>query len=108
MLIKGTLGYMLCFQYKMINTFFLNKKVIFLESVKLPYTHFSFCLTKEETTFHIFFKCCKTQLSWEELRKYFLEDFSLPVLSPQTVIFGFLDYSEHDAFKNAIHECCRC
>ena len=57
---------------------------------------FSFCHTKEETTFHIFFECCKTQPLWEELRKYFHDVFSLPILSPQTDHFGFLDFSEHE------------
>ena len=88
-------SYMRCFQYKIINNIlFLNKKLYIFGVSETPLC--SFCHTKEETTFHIFFECCKTQSLWEELRKYFHDDFSLPILSPQTALFGFLDFSEHE------------
>ena len=54
------------------------------------------CHTKEETTFHIFFESCKIQSLWEEFRKYFHDDFSLPILLPQTALLGFLDFSERE------------
>ena len=88
-------SYMLCFQYKIINyILFLNKKLYIFGISETPLC--SFCHAKEEATFHIFFNCCKTQSLWEELRKYFHDDFSLPILSPQTALFGFLDFSEHE------------
>ena len=87
-------SYMRCFQYKIIkNILFLNKKLYIFGINETPLC--SFCHTKEETTFHVFFECCKTQSLWEELRKYFQYDFSLPILSPQTALYGFLDFSEH-------------
>ena len=77
---------MRCFQYKIINNILsLNKKLYIFGISEAPLC--SFCHTKEEATFHIFFRCCKTQFLWEELRKYFLGDFSLPILSPQTAFF---------------------
>ena len=88
-------SYMCCFQYKIINyILFLNKKLYIFGISETPLC--SFCRAKEEATFHIFFNCCKTQSLWEELRKYFHDDFSLPILSPQTALFGFLDFSEHE------------
>ena len=88
-------SYMRCFQYKIINyILFLNKKLYIFGISETPLC--SFCHAKEEATFHIFFNCCKTQSLWEELRKYFHDDFSLPILSPQTALFGFLDFSEHE------------
>ena len=86
---------MRCFQYKIINNILLlNKKLYIFGVIETPLC--SFYHTKEETTFHIFFECCKSQSLWEELRKYFYHDFSLPILSPQTALFGCLDFSEHE------------
>ena len=79
-------SYMRCFQYKIItNILFLNKKLYIFGVSETSLC--SFCHIKEEIT---------TQSSWEKLRKYFHDDFSLPVLSPQTALFGFLDFSEHE------------
>ena len=72
----------------------MNKKFYIFGVSETPLC--SFCHTKEETKFHIFFESCETQSLWEELRKYFHDDFSLPILSPQTALFGFLDFSEHE------------
>ena len=86
---------MRCFQYKIINNIlFLNKKLHFFGVSETPLG--SFCHTKEEATFHISFEFCKTHSLWEELRKYFHDDFPLPILSPQTALFGILDFSEHE------------
>ena len=73
---------------------FLNKKLHIFGVSETPLD--SFCHKKEETTFHISFECCKTHSLWEELRKYFHDDFPLPILSPQTALFGYLDFSEHE------------
>lgn len=88
-------SYMRYFQYKIINNIlFLNKKLHIFGISETPLC--SFCDTSDETTCHIFFECCKSQSLWTELRNYFLDDFSLPILSPQTALFGFLDFSEHE------------
>ena len=51
---------MRCFQYKIINNIlFLNKKLYIFGISETPLC--SFCHTKEETTFRIFFGCCKIQ-----------------------------------------------
>ena len=62
----------------------MNKKLYIFGISETPLC--SFCHTKEETTFRIFFGCCKIQSLWEELKKYFHDDFSLPILLSQ----GFL------------------
>ena len=73
-------SYVRCFQYKIINNIlFVNKKLYIFGVTETPLC--SFYHTKEETAFHIFFECCKTQSLWEELRRYFHDDFSLPFLS---------------------------
>ena len=73
---------------------FLNEKLYIFGISETPLC--SFCHTKKEATFNIFFEYCKTQSLLEELRKYFHDDFSLPILLPQTVLLGFLDFSEHE------------
>ena len=79
------------FQYKIINNIlFLNEKLYIFGVIETPLC--LFCHAKKETTFHIFFEYCKTQPLWEELRKYFHVYFSLLILSPQTALFGFLDF----------------
>ena len=86
-------SYMHCFQYKIINNMlFLNENLYIFQISITPQC--LFCHAKEETTFQFFFECCKTQSLQEELRKYFHYDFPLPILSPQTALYGFLDFSE--------------
>ena len=72
----------------------MNKKFYIFGVSETPLC--SFCHTKEETKFHIFFESCETQSLWEELRKYFHDDFSLPILSTQIALFGFLEFSKHE------------
>ena len=53
-------SYMCCFQCKIIhNILFFNEKIYIFGVCETPFC--SFCHIKEETKFHIFFECCKTQ-----------------------------------------------
>ena len=64
-----------------------------MESVKFPCAHF--VMQKKKQHF-IFSLSAVKQSLWEELRKYFHDDLSLPILSPQTVLFGYLDFSDYE------------
>ena len=83
------------FQYKLLNNvLYLNKKqsqfgIIFQSKC-------SFCELYDETPLHIFYKCTYAQNLWNRLRLYLLEKVALPVLNPQSAIFGFTDVSDHN------------
>lgn len=81
--------YMRAFQYKILNnTLYLNKKCFIFGTSKSPLC--SYCNLFDETVFHLFCECFQTQLLWKNLQNYFANNISLPSISPQAAIFGFL------------------
>ena len=50
-----------------------------------------FCELYDETLHHIFYECTYAQNLWNRLRLYLSEKVALPVLIPQSAIFGFTD-----------------
>ena len=54
------------------------------------------CDLCDETLYHIFYKCTYTQNLWNQLRLYISEKVALPVLNPQSAIFGFTDVLDHN------------
>ena len=59
----------------------------------------SFCNLYDETPFHIFYE--RDECLWSDLIKCFQNNLILPTLTPQTVIFGFLDSANNDSiFEN--------
>ena len=56
----------------------------------------SFCELYDETPHHIFYECTYAQNLWNRLRLHLSEKVALPVLNPQSVIFGFTDVSDHN------------
>ena len=82
-----------CFQYKILNNIlYLNKK-LFLFGNAIS-SKCSFCNSYDETTIHLLSGCVKTQALWLDLKSFFRNDFNLPLLTPQTAIFGFDDIDE--------------
>ena len=81
------------FQYKIVNnTLYLNKKLFIFGNSKTLLC--PFCKRDEETTLHLFYHCTATRSLWNQTKTYFGEDFGLPILTPQTAIFGFSDKND--------------
>ena len=79
------------FQYKLLNNVlnnvYLNKK-LFHFSIIFQFKY-SFCELYDETPQHRFYECTYSQNLWNKLLFYLSEKVALPVLNPQSAIFGF-------------------
>ena len=87
--------YLLSFHYKLLNNvLFLNKKLhIFgIKSSSLC----SFCKLCDKTLLYIFYEHDSIKCLWSDLVHYFQNSLVLPILTPQTAIFGFLDSTNSD------------
>ena len=83
------------FQYKLLNNvLFLNKKLHIFGIKSSPLC--SFCNLCDETPLHIFYECDSIKCLWSDLVHYFQNSLVLPILTPQTAIFGFLDSTNSD------------
>ena len=92
--------YMRSFQYKILNNvLFLNKKLHTFGIKPSPLC--SFCNLYDETPYHMFCECDCVKCLWSDLVQCFQNNLILPTLTPQTAIFGFLDYTNNDSiFEN--------
>ena len=92
--------YMRFFQYKILNNvLFLNKKLHTFGIKPSPLC--SFCNLYDETPYHMFYECDRVKCLWSDLVQCFQNNLILPTLTPQTAIFGFLDYTNNDSiFEN--------
>ena len=61
------------------------------------------CHLYEETIKHIFLECIFIKQLWNHLRLFLTKDISLPILTPQTAIFGFNDGTESNDYKIKNH-----
>ena len=78
------------FQYKLLNNvLYLNKKLF--QFGIISQSKCSFCELYDETPHHIFYECTYAQNLWNRLRLHLSEKVALPVLNPQSAIFGFTD-----------------
>ena len=57
-----------CFQYKVLNAFFLNKKLCLFNKSNLPLC--SFCKEEDETVFVLYFYCTNVRNLWTQLNFY--------------------------------------
>ena len=89
------------FQYKILhNILHLNNMLSTFGKIKTPL--YSFCHSYDETIKHIFLECiCVKQLR-NHLR-LFLMNISLPILTPQTAIFSFINGIENSLYKITNH-----
>ena len=85
----------LIFQNKLLNNVpYLNKKLFQFGIVSQ--SKCSFCELYDETPQHIFYECTYVESLWNQLRIYLSEKVVLPVLNPQSAIFGFTDALDHN------------
>ena len=84
-----------------------NTRVIVLENSfreKCKQKHLcSFCHSYDETIKHIFLECIFVKQLWNHLRLFLTNDISLPILRPQTAIFGFINGIENNVCKITNH-----
>ena len=86
------------FQYKILhNILYLNKILFTFGKIKTPLC--SFCHSYDETIKHIFLECICVKQLWNHLRLFLTNDISLPILRPQTAIFGFINGIENSVYK---------
>ena len=87
--------YMWSFQYKLLNiVLFLNKKLHIFGIKSSPLcSFFNLC---DETPLHIFYECDSIKCFRSDLVRYLQNSLVLPILTPQTAIFGFRDSKNSD------------
>ena len=85
------------FQYKILsNILYLHKK-LHIFGIKLsPLCSFSNLYDK--TPFQISYECDRVKFLWSELVQCFQNTLILPILTPQTVILGILDFKSNNSF----------
>ena len=90
------------FQYKILhNILYLSKKLYIYGKIDSPLC--SIYHSNDETVTYLFCECvCVSQL-WSQLRIFFSTDLNLPLLTPQTAIFGFLVETDKCIFKITNH-----
>ena len=55
----------------------------------------SFCNLKNETPYHLFYECSHTNSLWNQLRHFLSNSLNIPLLTPQSAIFGFINQKEN-------------
>ena len=63
----------------------------------------SFCHSCDESIKHIFLECMCVKQLWNHLRFFLTNYVSLPILTPQTAIFGFTNGIENNGYKITNH-----
>ena len=85
--------YMQSFQYKLLNNvLFLNKRLHIFGIKWSPLC--SFCNLRDKTLY----ECDRIKSLWSDLVQYFQNSLVLPTLTPQTSIFGFLDFKKNKLY----------
>ena len=74
----------------------LSTKITWCQFGIISQSKCSFCELYNETPHHIFYKCTYAQNLWNRLRLYLSEKVALPVLNPQSAIFGFTEVLDHN------------
>ena len=72
---------------------YLNEKLFRFKKISCPLC--SFCQSKNEAPIHLFHACNKTYLLWYKSKKFLKTKIDLPVNTPQSAIFGFLNYENN-------------
>ena len=83
------------FQYKLLNNvLYLNKKLFHFDITSQ--SKCSFRELYDVKPHHIFYECTYAQNLWNQLRLYLSGKVALPILNPQSAIFGFSDVLDHN------------
>ena len=78
------------FQYKILNNIlYLNKQLFIFNKKDTKLC--SYCKLQDETINHIFVECKFAIKLWSDLRHYCQSSFVIPILNPQSAIFGFFE-----------------
>ena len=80
---------------------YLNKMLFTFGKIKTSLC--SFCHLYDEAIKHIFLECIYVKQLWNHLRLFLTNDISLPILTPQTAIFGFVNGIENSVYKIINH-----
>ena len=80
---------------------YLNKKLFQLGKTQSSVCSFSY--TEAETTLHVFHKYSVTKIIWNQLLIFFETDLDFPDLTPQAVLFGFINESDNNLNKLQNH-----
>ena len=91
----------LCYCYTSKLILYLNKMLFTFAKIETPLC--SFCHSYDETIKHIFLECIYIKQLWNHLRLLLTNDISLPILTPQTAIFGFINGIESSVYKIKNH-----
>ena len=82
------------FQFKLLNNvLYLNKMLFKFGKSGSPLC--SFCNLKDETSYHLFYECSHTISLWNQLRRFLSNSLNIPLLTPQSAIFGFINQKEN-------------
>lgn len=83
------------FPYKCLNNIlYLNNALFKMKLVDTPLC--SFCNSINETVSHLFYECNITKLLWLQVVTFFKDKISIPNLSVQSAVIGFLDLPKKD------------
>ena len=78
------------FQYKILNNIlYLNKQLFIFNKKDTKLC--SYCKLQDETINHIFVECKFAIKLWRDFRHHCQSSFVIPILNPQTAIFGFFE-----------------
>ena len=80
---------------------YLYRKLYIFGKIDSPLC--SNCFSNDETIVHLFWECVRVSQLWNQLRIFFSTDLNLPLLTPQTAIFGFLAENDKCIFKITNH-----
>ena len=89
------------FQYKILNNIlYLNIRLFKMNTVNWELC--SFCEAEPETIIHFLCSCRKVKQLWSSVQQWCSKCFSLPDLSPQTAVLGFLENARAHIHQNLI------
>ena len=71
----------------------LNEKFFRFKKISFPFCFF--CHSEKETPIHLFHGCIKTNLLWYNFKRFLKTKIDLPINTPQSAIFGFLNYKNN-------------
>ena len=82
------------FQFKLLNNVLYLNKMLF-KFGKSGWPLYFFYNVKDETPYHLFYKCSHTISLWNQLGHFLSNSLNIPLLTPQNAIFGFINQKEN-------------
>ena len=85
---------LLAFQFNLLNNILYLNKMLFKFGKSGP-PLCSFCNVKDETPYHLLYEYIHTISLWNQLRHFLSNSLNIPLLTPQSAIFGFINQKEN-------------